>query len=145
MGSKEDFPEDRERRAERVKLDEAARLHPNDWSSLEIRMIDLSPLGFKASCEAKLQRGGCVSLDVAGVGSIEAQVEWQRGDTFGARFLEPIDLSKCTWTPSKREPVLAQLLIERAAARRAGRLQAERRIRQRILTALPVQTRSIRA
>ena len=145
MRAKDEMPDDRERRGERVKLDEAARLHPNDWSSLEIRMIDLSPCGFKASCEARLQKGGCVSLDVEGVGSVEAQVEWQRGDTFGARFLQPIDLAACSWTPSQRESVLAQLLIERAAARRAGRMQAERRIRQRILTALPVQNRSIRA
>lgn len=134
-----------ERRAQRVSLDEAARLKPNDWSSLEVRMIDLSESGFRASCEARLQRGGLVTLDVQGIGSVEAQVEWQRGDMFGARFIEPIDIEKCTWTPTERESVLAQLLIDRAAARRAGRLNAERRLRQRILNTLPMKSGVLRA
>ena len=134
-----------ERRAQRVSLDEAARLRPNDWSSLEVRMIDLSESGFRASCEAKLQRGGLVTLDVQGIGSVEAQVEWQRGDMFGARFIDPIDIEKCTWTPTERESVLAQLLIDRAAARRAGRLNAERRLRQRILNTLPMKSGVLRA
>ena len=134
-----------ERRAQRVSLDEAARLKPNDWSSLEVRMIDLSESGFRASCEARLQRGGLVTLDVQGIGSVEAQVEWQRGDMFGARFIDPIDIEKCTWTPTERESVLAQLLIDRAAARRAGRLNAERRLRQRILNTLPMKSGVLRA
>ena len=100
--SNEEVPESRERRAERVSLDEATRLRPNDWSSLEVRMIDLSSFGFRASSEARLQAGGCVSLDVAGIGSVDAQVEWQRGEMFGARFLEPIDIERCSWTPTER-------------------------------------------
>ena len=134
-----------ERRAQRVSLDEATRLRPNDWSSLEVRMIDLSESGFRARCEARLQRGGLVSLDVQGVGTVEAQVEWQRGDMFGARFIDPIDIEKCTWTPTERESVLAQLLIDRAAARRAGRLHAEQRLRQRILNTLPMKSGGLRA
>ena len=141
----EENKDERERRAARVPLDEATRLRPNNWSSLEVRMIDLSSLGFQASCEARLQKGGCVSLDVPGIGTVEAQVEWQRGDTLGARFLAPIDLEKCTWTPSERESGLAQLLVERAAAHRAGRLEAERHFRERILAALPMQKGSARA
>jgi hypothetical protein len=135
----------RERRAQRVSLDEAARLRPNDWSSLEVRMIDLSESGFRASCDARLQRGGLVTLEVQGVGAVEAQVEWQRGDTFGARFVAPIDMEKCSWTPTERESVLAQLLIDRAAARQAGRLNAERRLRQRILNTLPMKSGGLRA
>jgi hypothetical protein len=143
--STDDIREDKERRAERVTLDAATRLRPNDWSSLEVRMIDLSSCGFRATCEARLQRGGCVSLDVAGIGSVDAQVEWQRGDMFGARFIDPIDLGKCAWTPTERESILARLLIERAAARRAGRLDAERRLRKRILNTLPMRKGSARA
>lgn len=134
-----------ERRAQRVSLDEAARLRPNDWSSLEVRMIDISESGFRASCDARLQRGGLVTLDVQGIGSVEAQVEWQRGDTFGARFVLPIDIGKCSWTPTERQSVLAQLLIDRAAARRAGRTNAERRLRQRILNTLPMKSGVLRA
>jgi hypothetical protein len=143
--SNEDDIEAQERRAQRVSLDEATRLRPNDWSSLEVRMIDISESGFRASCEARLQRGGLVTLDVQGIGSVEAQVEWQRGDTFGARFILPIDIETCTWTPTERESVLAQLLIDRAAARRAGRMNAERRLRQRILNTLPMKSGVLRA
>jgi len=145
MGSDDSRPDDRERRAKRVTLDAATRLRPNDWSSLEVRMIDLSSFGFRAKCDARLQRGSCVSLDIPGLGSVEAQVEWQRGDMFGARFFQPIDLGSCTWTPSERESILAQLLIERAQARNAGQADAERRLRQQILATLPMQKGSARA
>ena len=143
--SKDDVREPRERRAERVTLDEATRLRPNDWSSLEVRMIDLSESGFRASCDARLQNGGLVSLDVAGIGTVEAQVEWQRGGCFGARFVMPIDISRCTWTPTERESILARLLIERAAAQQAGRHSAERQLRQRILQTLPMRSGAARA
>jgi hypothetical protein len=145
MGSEGQRPDDQERRAERVTLDEATRLRPNDWSSLEVRMIDLSSFGFRATCDARLQKGGCVSLDVPGLGSVEAQVEWQRGEMFGARFFQPIDLGRCTWTPSERVSVLAQLLIERAEACKAGRGAEERHLRQQILATLPIQKGSARA
>ena len=136
---------DGERIAQRVSLDQATRLRPNDWSSLEVRMIDLSETGFRAKCEARLQRGGLVTLDVPGIGSVEAQVEWQHGDSFGARFVSPVDVGKCGWTPKERESVLAQLLIDRAAARRAGRTDAEKKIRQRILNTLPMKGGVLRA
>jgi hypothetical protein len=143
--SREEARETRERGAERVALDEATRLRPNDWSSLEVRMIDISASGFRATSEARLQRGGCVSLDVPGIGSVEAQVEWQRGEMFGARFLLPIDIEKCGWTPVERESILAKLLIERAAARQAGRSETERRLRNRILHTLPMRKGGVRA
>ena len=143
--SRDEAREDQARRAERVTLDAATRLRPNDWSSLEVRMIDISQTGFRASCEARLQRGGLVTLDVKGIGSVDAQVEWQRGDTFGARFILPIDIGQCGWTATERESVLAKLLIERAAALRAGRTAAERRLRQRILNTLPMKSGVLRA
>jgi hypothetical protein len=145
MGARDENPETGERRGERMTLDEATRLRPNDWSSLEVRMIDLSSGGFRARCEARLQRGSCVSLDIPGVGAVDAQVEWQRGDMFGARFFQPIELASSTWTPSERVSVLAQLLIERAAARRAGRGEAESGLRQRILATLPISKGSASA
>ncbi len=119
-------------------LDESTRLRPNEWSSLEIRMVDLSPCGFRAHCEARLRPGSCVSLDIPGVGAVEAQVEWQRDDMLGARFFQPIEVERCTWTARERVSVLAELLIERAAAAKAGRTEVEREIRQRILATMPI-------
>lgn len=138
MGGKAERQERSERRAERMPLDKSTRLRPNEWSSLEIRMIDLSSCGFRANCEARLRPGSCVSLDIPGVGAIDAQVEWQRGDMLGARFYQPIDVERCTWTARERVSVLARLLIERAAAAQAGRTEAEKQLRQRILAAMPV-------
>lgn len=127
------------RKAQRVRLDAETRLRPNNWSSLQIRMVDLSASGFRAECEARVKPGGSVSLDVPGIGSVEAQVEWQRGDQFGARFFEPIELRHCSWTFRERHHALARLLVERAAADRSGRRGAEAQIRREILAALPMR------
>lgn len=129
---------DRARQAERLGLDAAARLRPNDWSSVEVSMVDLSELGFSARCDARVLPGSGVSLDIPGIGAVEAQVEWQRGQQFGARFVVPIDLEKCEWGLRERRHALAELLFERAQARRAGRRGAEVQLRQKILRSLPV-------
>jgi hypothetical protein len=130
---------DSSRRAERLPLDAETRLRPNSWSSLQIRMLDLSASGFRAQCEARVKPGGSVSLDVPGIGSVDAQVEWQRDDQFGARFFAPIELKSCQWTFPERHHTLARLLVERAAAKRAGRRGAEGQIRREILSALPIR------
>ena len=127
------------RQSERLQLDAEARLRPNSWSSLQVRMLDLSASGFRAECEARVQPGGSVSLDVPGIGAVEAQVEWQRGNQFGARFFAPIELKRCRWTFRQRHHALARLLVERAAAKRAGRRNAEGQIRREILSALPIR------
>jgi hypothetical protein len=139
MGSKAYAAGDLGRRAERLALDENTRLKPNSWSSLEIRMLDLSPLGFRANCEARLQPGGGVTLEIPGIGPVEAQVEWQRDNQFGARFYTEIDLDSCEWMLGERPNPLAQLLVQRAQAQAAGRGSAEAQIRQRILEALPIR------
>jgi len=139
MGAKAYAAGDLGRRAERLTLDESARLKPNSWSSLEIRMLDLSPLGFRAECEARLQPGGAIGLEIPGLGAVDAQVEWQRGNQFGARFFSEIDLAACTWMLGDRPNPLAQLLVQRAQAKAVGRGGAEAQIRRRILDALPVR------
>jgi len=131
-------PGDRARQAERLPLDASTRLRPNDWSSLEVRVVNLSRTGLRAECDARLGIGGCVSLDVPGIGAVEAQVEWQRDDAFGAKFVHPISLERCGWAPQAQRPVLAALLFDRAAAQIAGRHKAERVIRRKILAAAPM-------
>lgn len=127
------------RKAERLSLDAETRLRPNSWSSLQIRMLDLSATGFRAECEARVRPGGSVSLDIPGIGAVEAQVEWQRGDQFGARFYAPIEPKSCQWTFRERHHALARLLVERAGAKRAGRRAAEGQLRREILSALPMR------
>lgn len=138
MGLRDQEEFDGARRSERVAVDAETRLRPNGWSSLQVRMVDLSTDGFRAECDAKVRPGGCVSLDVPGIGAVEAQVEWQRGTQFGARFIAPIDVARCAWDLDKRQSALARLLVERASARRVGRGRAEAQLRREILSALPM-------
>jgi len=139
MSSDDDEGFDSGRRSKRLPVDAETRLRPNSWSSLQIKMLDLSASGFRAECEARVKPGGSVSLDVPGIGSVDAQVEWQRDGQFGARFFAPIELKSCQWTFPERHHTLARLLVERAAAKRAGRRSAESQIRREILSALPMR------
>jgi hypothetical protein len=139
MASRAGIQGETTRRAERLQVDEAARLRPNSWSSVEAQMLDLSEHGFRASCEARLRLGSCVSLEIPGIGAADAQVEWQRGGEFGARFLAPIDISRCGWTLGQRQEALAHLLVQRARAQKAGRGGAEAQLRRDILAALPIR------
>jgi len=139
MSSDDDNGFDSGRQAERLSLDAETRLRPNSWSSLQIRMLDLSSSGFRAECEARVKPGSTVSLDVAGIGEVDAQVEWQRGDQLGARFFAPIEIKRCQWAFPDRHQTLARMLVERAAAKRAGRGGAEGQLRRKILSALPMR------
>ncbi|HEY0150162.1 MAG TPA: PilZ domain-containing protein [Allosphingosinicella sp.] len=139
MGSAAIPTADKARRAERRAVSGSARMRPNDWSSVEVGMLDLSEDGFRARCEIRLRAGSGVSIEVPGVGSVEAQVEWQRGGEFGARFYQPIDLSACAWTLDERHNALAHLLVARAGAKAANRSAAEAQLRRRILNSLPMR------
>ena len=126
------------RREERLPLDEPARLHPNEWSSLEVRVLDLSNNGFRAECEARVTVGSCVTLELPGIGSELAYVTWRRGDRFGAKFRQPVSIEHCGWSSLTRQAVLARMLVERAAARSVGQYGSEFELRRKILDGLPM-------
>lgn len=127
------------RRSERIAVDEKAKLRPNSWSSLEVRIVDLSESGFRAECAAMVMAGSAIWLDLPGLGEVEAQVTWRRGGEIGAKFILPIDLERCAMEPVSTETVLARLLVQRADARSAGRYRHEQRLREQILTTLPMR------
>ncbi len=127
------------RRSERINVDETARLRPNSWSSLEVRVVDLSEAGFRAECEATILCGSAVWVDLPGLGEVEAQVTWRRNGEIGAKFVVPIDLERCGIDPVSREAMLARLLVQRADARSAGRFEQELRLRDRIRDTLPMR------
>ena len=126
------------RREKRLPVDEPARLHPNDWSSLEVRVLDLSSNGFRAECEARVAVGSCVTLELPGIGSKLAYVTWRRGDKFGAKFSQPVSIGDCGWSHLSHQAVLARMLVERAAARSVGQYGAEFELRRKILDGLPI-------
>lgn len=127
------------RKAERIIVDETARLHPNGWSSLEVRLLDCSEGGFRACCEARVRIGDAVTLELQGLEPAQARVTWCRGEEFGARFVEPFPLERANLTLAGDDVLLARLLVERAAAHRANLHEREQMLRERILQALPVR------
>lgn len=127
------------RREKRTQVDAAARLHPNSWSSIEIRVLDISPQGFRAECEARILAGTPVTLEVEGVGPLRAHITWRRGGRFGAKFDEPAGLSGCSWGPVCDQVALSRLLVDRALARRAEAVGSELELRRKILEGLPVR------
>ena len=124
----------------RLALDEPARLAPNVWSSVEVRLLECTERGFRAASDLGIRVGTIVTLEVPGVGPVEAYVVWRRAGQFAATFVTPIDLARASVMSVNREVVLARLLGERAAAHRAGRTGEERELRLRILDNLPLQT-----
>lgn len=103
MKDKSVYPEEahgfQARRAERVVLEgEAASLNPDQVYAVEIKVENLSAAGFMAECPTPVLIGSYVSLDVPGIGPVEAQVRWQIGAKMGGMFLDPISLARCEWT-----------------------------------------------
>lgn len=120
-------------------MDEAARLHPNSWSSVEVRVLDISTNGFRAQCEARVMVGSSVTLEVAGLGPLRAHVTWRRGERFGAKFDQPVDVSRCGWTALCDQIVLSRMLVDRALANQSGAVGCELELKRKILDNLPIR------
>ena len=97
----EDDPAIKPRRAERHAVDQAANLKSPNLYEVEVKIRDVSTCGFKAECAAPVLIGSFVSLDVPGIGQVEAQVRWQIGIRMGGMFVDPISLTRCEWVAVK--------------------------------------------
>jgi hypothetical protein len=80
---------------------EAVSLNPEDRYTVEIKVQNLSSSGFMAECAEPVLIGSYVSLDVPGIGAVQAQVRWQIGAQMGGMFMDPISLACCEWTAEK--------------------------------------------
>jgi len=96
----------KQRRSERTPVDTVAQLRSPHWYNVEVTICDVSQCGFMAECRDPLQIGSYVSLDVPGIGAVDAQVRWQIGWRMGGMFLDPISLACCEWTAERAEPPL---------------------------------------
>ena len=92
------------RRTARFDLaDIGAQLSPQDRYNVEVKVQNVSTAGFMAECAAPVRIGSYVSLDIPGIGPVQAQVRWQIGLKMGGMFLDPISLARCEWTAEKAE------------------------------------------
>jgi hypothetical protein len=133
-------PDVERRKVERLNIARPARLRPNEWSLVNIEVMDLSSAGFRASGDLQLRPGGYLSLEVPGIGTVDAKVVWQQSREFGAQFLRPLPLAHCAWTNPPVEvmnlpdhesgltpPRLAEFLAAYVDSRSARRRSSPRR------------------
>jgi hypothetical protein len=100
--SEEEVPGFQPRRGDRLAVTgEAVSLSPDNRYHVEIKVRNLSSAGFMAECAEPVLIGSCVSLEVPGIGTVQAQVRWQIGARMGGMFLDPISLARCEWTAEK--------------------------------------------
>lgn len=90
------------RRSPRTRVTGSAALRRPDDYEVEVRIRDVSTEGFMAECPDPVRIGSYLSLEVPGVGAVDAQVRWQLGDRMGGQFLDPISLARCEWTAAPR-------------------------------------------
>lgn len=114
------------RQSPRRVVGHAAKLHLNGWSRLVVEVSNLSRGGFSARADALPRTDSYVTLEIPGIGRVEARVVWRGEERFGAKFVRPIDVRLSEWTrepsPASRFPEeveeVARLLASRAM--RAG-------------------------
>jgi hypothetical protein len=115
----------------RAHVNELARLRPNDWSAIQVEVLNFSAGGFRATCDATLKIHSYVSLEVPGFGVVSAKIVWCKEGQFGGRFVQPIDPRLCAWLQSAedeqcKEPApevaknVASRLSDRARLKRIG-------------------------
>jgi hypothetical protein len=84
MKSDHEKPEHiKQRRSERRPVESVTTLRHPHWYNVEVTVCDVSQCGFMAECGEPLQIGSFVSLEVPGIGGVNAQVRWQIGRRLG--------------------------------------------------------------
>lgn len=106
MKADQDSPSDfADRRSDRVPVGATiTQMRQQNWYSVEVTLCNVSTCGFMAECAENVRIGSHVTLDVPGVGPVDAQVRWLLGGRMGGMFLDPISLSRCQWTATKAAP-----------------------------------------
>jgi hypothetical protein len=123
MSAKAKFQHER-RQAPRTAIDRPARLRLNEWSRLLVEVTNISRDGFSATADALPRAGAYVTLEVPGIGRVEARVVWCEERRFGARFIRPLDLRLCGWLAHEPLALPAEAEIKEVAALLASRAAA---------------------
>jgi hypothetical protein len=78
------------RRALRKAVKLRARLRDRNATRFEIRVVDLSPTGFRAETAHSLRPGTIVWITLPGFSGLEAEVAWQTNEHVGCAFRQPL-------------------------------------------------------
>ena len=78
------------RRSERVAVEVSAGLRQRGASGVSVRVLDLSPEGFRASTHLELNNGVDVWLRLPGLEPLHATVAWSAGHFIGCAFERPL-------------------------------------------------------
>jgi hypothetical protein len=80
----------RQRKSERVQVDMGAALRQRGASGVSVRVLDLSPHGFRAATHLELPEGVDVWLRLPGLEPYHAKVAWSEGHFIGCAFERPL-------------------------------------------------------
>src|SRR4051812_45234914 len=75
------------RRARRVEGGGKANLADENCGGIPVTVRNMSSAGFMAECAQPVRIGSYVTLQIPGVGTVEAQIRWQIGRRMGGMFL----------------------------------------------------------
>jgi hypothetical protein len=80
------------KKPERVRISLETKLRIMKRPDIEISLHNISSRGFMAECGVELEIGTDALLFLPGIGWTLANIRWRRGDRFGARFSEAINM-----------------------------------------------------
>jgi hypothetical protein len=78
------------RKSERIHVEVPAGLRQRGASGVSVRVLDLSPEGFRASTHLELNNGSSVWLRLPGLEPLHATVAWSEGHFIGCAFERPL-------------------------------------------------------
>jgi hypothetical protein len=78
------------RKSERIAVEVSAGLRQRGASGVSVRVLDLSPEGFRASTHLELCKGSDVWLRLPGLEPLHATVAWCEGHFLGCSFERPL-------------------------------------------------------
>ena len=95
-----DMPHGERRAVPRVTACCVTRVRCNNWSSIEVEVLDLSTRGMRIATRANVKTGQPVNVEILGLGLVAAKIAWRDGGEHGLSFDRPIDLHGCHWLPA---------------------------------------------
>lgn len=93
------------RKSPRVNVEVAAGLRQRGASGVSVRVLDLSPEGFRASTHLELSKGSEVWLRLPGLEPLHATVAWSTGHFVGCAFERPL------------HPAVVAMIVQKAGGR----------------------------